>query len=104
MTYVTLNESAGFRTQWILQLTCCFSMLVQFLLHTFCSLSVSCGKYDIGSLFIFMYGLAVPRCRDLSPMMRQLVADEVGGIWKEERPLFGVIPYNFHGVADIHNL
>jgi len=53
----TLHESAAFRTQWVLQLTCCFSMHPQYLLHTFCSFSVLWGKDKIGSLFVFIYGL-----------------------------------------------
>jgi hypothetical protein len=57
LTYVTLNESAGFRTQWVLQLTSCFSIHLQNLLHTFCSFSVWRGKDNIGNLFVFIYGL-----------------------------------------------
>jgi hypothetical protein len=57
LTYVTLNESAAFRTQWVLQLTCCFSMDLQNLLHTFYSFSALRGKDNIGNLFVFIYGL-----------------------------------------------
>jgi len=57
LTCIMLNESAGFRTQWVLQLTCCFSMNLQNFLHTFCSFSILRGKDNIGSLFVCIYGL-----------------------------------------------
>jgi hypothetical protein len=57
LTYGTLNESAGFRTRWVLQLTCCFTVHLQNYLHTFCSFSILRGEDNTGSSFVFMYGL-----------------------------------------------